>query len=1416
MSTIHSPPAPEQSSHPIGFNEQSHYDPFFPSSPSEEQLVPIKDEHTPSQLSLHSPSPPHGDQVHVDESRKSSAASMNDGQGLQAPQAPYLQGHTSSLSPNSHNEGDNSNGSYDFLSPNAYLSDNGYIASSEHTATPEYGDGFYLEDDFGVLDNSEQDVVRSDLTTGTNHSQTATVPHIDATSTFTKQTPAGTATLPPQLMSPVLTDTNGTTSRQGTASPTMATAYMRPENSYFAPPALNIAAIHQANMHQNLHQMQQTPTATNTSKGSSPDFLPAIPHVPRAPSPVVRVENYHRGDSPTRVAGLSGAASNKRSRAGSKSSHLAVEDSSSSEGGEQTVDGSYNISSTGVEAGNDARKGLDPDARFRVRDVDVPSFKEQEETTQLAMKKADVEEWLDRSDPASKADPEAPPAKPSVTKRRRAKSAGAQTLSKENLESLEYAPPDAHIPGPGLLLDVDSGEDEEASDMDTDDTASIENSPPPTVAAGEEPVNDVPGQARPGVYNELPNQPPSFRAKLWQDPIYDSSNPGVKMQPVSSNDAIVRFQQRAMEIDGLSRVATWGTRRVSDSDLHSLFRQFSISERPHDASKGKRERSGSFLQQAAAKLKPKRNSTLKNPMKRQESDSTIKEQPPTRPVTMEHARNDSSGSGNLGVPHMPSTSLKRMPSLSKKPKSPKINTGSAVAAMTSQIAALGASGPVSATATSSPPGPWTATKMVIKRSRSRSDLHNGVNNSNGLGSHGPGSSSATELGLTDLWSKQGGPPMPTLAAPKIEDPRQGLADDEDDEEEDEIAEEHGVTMDLAIQPDPIEPTLSGFRTHVRKLNPRLPPYMIDRIAQEQLRRYKKLLDFKIKHTQALAAGKCASGRHCIELGGEPTYLPAKTNGRDTDITHAGFSVSGMGASEDDVNALADGIVTPAQFPPGVPMPPVKRLPAEFECSLCFKVKKFQKPSDWSKHVHEDVQPFTCTFATCAEPKSFKRKADWVRHENERHRQLEWWMCNMNDCSHKCYRKDNFVQHLVREHKLPEPKVKTQKTGKPAVRGPSSQKARNSRLSDENGDEPHDETDQVWRLVEVCRHETQKNPKDEPCKFCGNICNSWKKLTVHLAKHMEQISMPVLGVVKQKEVTTETIVSPIEQRLASHQASMSPTAQSPFSQPSLSSFGQPMMQDIPPGFTAIQPPVTGYFGNPHVSQETVNYHRASPNTYPPPNSNTIAYNGANFGQSHHDASYPVSQFAVPTYVNSSAPTSSAPNDTQQGYSSHPTSSSPENFYPGNFHGPTSQPRSSPYDESHGFQYMSNNNQVPQQQQQHQHPQPQANFVNSPVDGSQSQFNNTPASYPPYSSSQVTQAPMGTNIAGTMDQNVGLGMSYPGLAHGGQSHPQQQQYSHNSMGVNNLNGTGMGFNAPAPEGVYMQAQNPGQGQAAYRGY
>jgi hypothetical protein len=63
------------------------------------------------------------------------------------------------------------------------------------------------------------------------------------------------------------------------------------------------------------------------------------------------------------------------------------------------------------------------------------------------------------------------------------------------------------------------------------------------------------------------------------------------------------------------------------------------------------------------------------------------------------------------------------------------------------------------------------------------------------------------------------------------------------------------------------------------------------------------------------------------------------------------------------------------------------------------------------------------------------------------------------------------------------------------------------------------------MVEQCRQETTQRSEQERCRFCGNICGNWKKLTVHLGKHLEQLAMPVLELSKQSVASSSTALQP---------------------------------------------------------------------------------------------------------------------------------------------------------------------------------------------------------------------------------------------------------------------------------------------------
>ncbi|KAM5494748.1 hypothetical protein MaudMau93_000046 [Microsporum audouinii] len=840
----------------------------------------------------------------------------------------------------------------------------------------------------------------------------------------------------------------------------------------------------------------------------------------RQVSPIVKVSSFSRGDSPSRAGDQTNYSPHQSNTI--DTGHLSParetretffdsddEDDDESDIIQQKKPFSIPPPASRLEDGSWSRNpitgqgGLDPTAR---EDTFVPSPKELAAQRERDERNAEVAQWITHSDAYSEIDGSKPWSFRSRRKnksdknKRRAKSAGDPFLGAQDGFSSRFAYQefdDSAIPGPGILIDEESGMEDDEDDSSAA-SSSVPESPPASVHPDlvDDDEYNAPTTIPDAELEPLPNQ--FLRARPWQDSVRYTRDVTTKFQPTTSNAAIMRFLKRADNTDTASRAATWGTRGPSECDVESIigpngrFSTIRISEKKKD----KPMRRNSLLEHARGLLPKRSNSSSK---RKHQMDLSLH---PQRSLTPEQPPTSSSD-GAAQSTH--SLVPQRKPSFSKGNKH---HTGGAILAMTGQMATVGRGGgvgipsPVVTTSTT----PWS---HIRRRSRSKSDLTK---------SEGPG-------GLLDLIGTHGGPPVPTLASPKQE---KGIGasliqsrspqdkpeenDLEADDDDDDMAHENGVTMEFPVRSDPIVPTLEGFKTHVRQLNPRLQPALIERIAQEQVRRYKRLVELRLKHTQNVSKNSCSAGKHCFAQGGEAVMLPPRTSPKDPESTYAQFQVPGAAVTPEDLATFGEAAITPALFPPGVPLPPVRRLPAEFECSLCFKVRKFLKPSDWTKHVHEDVQPFTCTFPDCTEPKSFKRKADWVRHESERHRHLEWWTCNMPDCSHTCFRKDNFVQHLVREHKMPEPKVK-------AAKSRSKNQPRDTTTDAHDATSHAQAIEQVWKLVEVCRQVTTKQPTDEACRFCGNVCNSWKKLTVHMAKHMEQIAMPVLELVNDKTSTT---------------------------------------------------------------------------------------------------------------------------------------------------------------------------------------------------------------------------------------------------------------------------------------------------------
>ncbi|OAA62606.1 c2h2 finger domain containing protein [Niveomyces insectorum RCEF 264] len=710
-----------------------------------------------------------------------------------------------------------------------------------------------------------------------------------------------------------------------------------------------------------------------------------------------------------------------------------------------------------------------------------------------------------------------------------------------------------------------------------------------------------------------------LKGSIWENSpaVLRVSQGPTRHQPQSSQAAIEKFERMYHDNASIvSRAATWGTRRRS---LPSIADYEGIT-------------SGNFLK----KLTINRNETARRPsifgnlrtlVRKPSTSAQLKRSrgvpdDETSSVSEERAgegspeegRRDSTKSSN--TLHLPSRSQSW--GKSKQPM-PSINT--ALISMGSNMASIGAtharSGSVSkpqaannpvslSPPLTSPKSPLLKVGNSLRRPRSKSDTKAMMD--------------SAHPNLVRMLKKTGGPPVASLAtanataaypgptsaptasvtsapapAPiKIPAAKAVAAapdgDEEEEEEEDGLLDDGDLKAESDDLINKISPDFNGFKELVLGLNPMLAhtnTYLVDRLAHQQVVRYKGLLNARIKHLGYVKGKVCPSGALCIGQGGASVVLDSQGEPRNLNPLSASYD----GADDDEVSSPLEGAINADSFPQYIPMPPTTTLPADFECQLCFQTKRPQKPSDWTKHVHEDVQPFTCTWDRCRDPKIFKRKADWVRHENEGHRHLEWWTCDVDECRHTCYRRDNFLQHLVREHKFSEPKHKT----KAAIKRAGA-------------------TDETWERVEQCHAETTVRPQEEPCRFCGKTFPSWKKLTVHLAKHMEHISLPILRLVERKEVEEDTIISPVQDpppRTFAPSTAFPATAEAHHGR---------MGSGVPPNMmAAVQGPTTGT--QPQQNQHQHNHHHLSyPMGYAPPPPDSSGYLYANVTQMPYAPTY----------------------------------------------------------------------------------------------------------------------------------------------------------------------------------------------------
>jgi hypothetical protein len=214
-------------------------------------------------------------------------------------------------------------------------------------------------------------------------------------------------------------------------------------------------------------------------------------------------------------------------------------------------------------------------------------------------------------------------------------------------------------------------------------------------------------------------------------------------------------------------------------------------------------------------------------------------------------------------------------------------------------------------------------------------LANIVRMKRGIDGQVQGSSNLPEQARDELRSSQGDPGSLSVSSLSHRESAPGIntafaaMTDEDEETEDFIMSD--------LTKEQIVPSFEGFQEHIRLLNPGMDSqhgWLIKRIADHQEVRLKHLLDLRIKHPQAILSGSCPSGHLCLASVAEST-----SKGKVEQILSEGLKVE---ADLSDNNSNS-GDVTEGTFPAGVPMPPVRNFPVEFECNTCFKAKKFQIP-----------------------------------------------------------------------------------------------------------------------------------------------------------------------------------------------------------------------------------------------------------------------------------------------------------------------------------------------------------------------------------------------------------------------------------------------------------------------------------------
>lgn len=293
-----------------------------------------------------------------------------------------------------------------------------------------------------------------------------------------------------------------------------------------------------------------------------------------------------------------------------------------------------------------------------------------------------------------------------------------------------------------------------------------------------------------------------------------------------------------------------------------------------------------------------------------------------------------------------------------------------------------------------------------------------------------------------------------------------------------------------------ELTVEALGFNLLQLYPQILPNLLHRIARMQSERYKKLIYLKARHIWRLNKHKnCEAGSLCTNLSENTEILISKINGHGQ-ITTLIKNYVGLMALSEEAATLQN-----------MPSWQVEGCHLYLECPLCFEVVCTGDSSEWIDHIYGNICDLVCSFADWDQIHSFVSMADWAFHEYTKHRGSPKWTCNYSQCVYSTFRKANFVQHLVKQHRLVEPNYR-ERVSRPHA-------SDDGELAFVGSDDESQGLDEICRITEECYNDNCYTAP-EPCKFCYELCIGRSDYAAHYTSHIKEIGLSFLKILTEAE------------------------------------------------------------------------------------------------------------------------------------------------------------------------------------------------------------------------------------------------------------------------------------------------------------